>query len=162
MDVSYLFFSMNGRISRARWWLGIIIIWTVWTALLFGLTALLGGDLLTAGLSAEGAMIGIAVLVVLAYPSTALMIKRLNDRERSPWLVLIYWLPMVIGLKLQLFGLLSTAVEVDGAQEPTFTATGWGVWLLSMVVTIWLIIELGLLKGTNGPNSHGPDPLTTS
>ena len=31
--------------------------------------------------------------------------------------------------------------------------------LLSLVIGIWALVELGILKGTDGPNQHGPDPL---
>jgi uncharacterized membrane protein YhaH (DUF805 family) len=31
--------------------------------------------------------------------------------------------------------------------------------LLSFAIGIWALIELGILKGTTGPNQHGPDPL---
>jgi uncharacterized membrane protein YhaH (DUF805 family) len=31
--------------------------------------------------------------------------------------------------------------------------------LASSAVTIWLIVELGILRGTSGPNQYGPDPL---
>ena len=38
--------------------------------------------------------------------------------------------------------------------------SGWFL-LLSLIpfVNIWVIIELGFLKGTNGSNQYGPDPL---
>ena len=36
---------------------------------------------------------------------------------------------------------------------------GWILNLLSLAVGIWALIELGILKGTTGPNQHGPDPL---
>ena len=39
--------------------------------------------------------------------------------------------------------------------------SGW--WSLIILVPIigglWLLIELGFLKGTDGPNQYGPDPL---
>ena len=31
--------------------------------------------------------------------------------------------------------------------------------LVSLVLGIWLFIEIGFLKGTQGPNRFGPDPL---
>ena len=40
--------------------------------------------------------------------------------------------------------------------------TGW--WMLIIFVPVigglWYLIECGFLKGTTGPNSYGPDPLT--
>jgi uncharacterized membrane protein YhaH (DUF805 family) len=31
--------------------------------------------------------------------------------------------------------------------------------LASLAVSIWALVELGFLRGTSGPNQHGPDPL---
>jgi uncharacterized membrane protein YhaH (DUF805 family) len=33
------------------------------------------------------------------------------------------------------------------------------IGLVTLVVTIWLIIELGFLKGKPGSNDYGPNPL---
>jgi uncharacterized membrane protein YhaH (DUF805 family) len=39
--------------------------------------------------------------------------------------------------------------------------SGWFqlVWLIPWVGPLWLLIELGFLRGTVGPNRFGPDPL---
>ena len=41
-----------------------------------------------------------------------------------------------------------------------------GAWLLVVLLPVlgalWLAFELGLRKGTVGPNQHGPDPLEAS
>jgi uncharacterized membrane protein YhaH (DUF805 family) len=31
----------------------------------------------------------------------------------------------------------------------------------TLVIAIWFLIELGFLRGTQGPNQYGPDPLGT-
>jgi uncharacterized membrane protein YhaH (DUF805 family) len=31
--------------------------------------------------------------------------------------------------------------------------------LASFAISIWAIVELGCLRGTDGPNTYGPDPL---
>ena len=37
------------------------------------------------------------------------------------------------------------------------------LWVLSrfleFAINLWALIELGILRGTNGPNRFGPDPL---
>ncbi|MGQ0485996.1 MAG: DUF805 domain-containing protein [Hyphomicrobiales bacterium] len=39
--------------------------------------------------------------------------------------------------------------------------SGW--WMLIILIPligpIWVLIELGFLRGTKGPNHYGPDPL---
>ena len=39
--------------------------------------------------------------------------------------------------------------------------TGWFIFimLVPLIGPIWLLIELGFLRGTHGPNRYGPDPL---
>jgi uncharacterized membrane protein YhaH (DUF805 family) len=39
-----------------------------------------------------------------------------------------------------------------------FTAAGV-VGAVAIAITLWLFIEIGFLKGTQGPNRYGPDPL---
>jgi uncharacterized membrane protein YhaH (DUF805 family) len=31
--------------------------------------------------------------------------------------------------------------------------------LVSLIISIWALVELGFLRGTPGPNQYGPDPL---
>lgn len=42
--------------------------------------------------------------------------------------------------------------------------TGW--WVLIVLVPVigglWYLIECGFLKGTTGPNTYGPDPLSAA
>ena len=33
------------------------------------------------------------------------------------------------------------------------------VGLIGLAIGLWVLIDLGLLKGTPGPNRYGPDPL---
>jgi uncharacterized membrane protein YhaH (DUF805 family) len=38
--------------------------------------------------------------------------------------------------------------------------TPGGILAITVVaISIWLIIQMGFLKGTSGPNRFGPDPL---
>ena len=39
--------------------------------------------------------------------------------------------------------------------------SGWWslIGLVPLIGGIWLIVELGILEGTRGPNQYGPDPL---
>ncbi len=34
------------------------------------------------------------------------------------------------------------------------------LWFIPIIGPLWLLIELGLRRGTLGPNKYGPDPLT--
>jgi uncharacterized membrane protein YhaH (DUF805 family) len=46
-----------------------------------------------------------------------------------------------------------------GAEEAGGVIGGTVVYLLGAAVLIWAIVELGCLRGTEGPNRFGPDPL---
>jgi uncharacterized membrane protein YhaH (DUF805 family) len=42
--------------------------------------------------------------------------------------------------------------------------SGWFllIFLIPVLGALWLLIELGLLRGTSGPNRFGPDPLVST
>lgn len=141
MDWRYLFFDFNGRISRKPWWIcGLIL---VGIALAFGAAA--GA---TAVLTGAEALVGIAAIIfVLAimYPSMALGAKRLHDRGKSAWwLILFYVLPNVLE------GIGGYIGGEEGVLPLSVAAGALGIWGL---------VELGFLKGEQGPNAYGPDPL---
>jgi uncharacterized membrane protein YhaH (DUF805 family) len=70
-------------------------------------------------------------------------IKRLHDRDKSGWWLLVFFL-----LPAVLSGL--------------GTTIGFAILfsLASLAVSIWGVVELGFLRGSAGPNQYGPDPLT--
>ena len=39
--------------------------------------------------------------------------------------------------------------------------SGWWslIGLVPFIGAIWILVELGILEGTRGPNQYGPDPL---
>ncbi|HAE49771.1 MAG TPA: DUF805 domain-containing protein, partial [Tistrella mobilis] len=41
--------------------------------------------------------------------------------------------------------------------------SGWFqlIMLIPLIGWIWLLVEIGFLRGTEGPNRFGPDPLHT-
>jgi uncharacterized membrane protein YhaH (DUF805 family) len=147
-----MFTGFEGRINRAKWWIGIIIVVVIAIILSFILNAILGVERL--GISQF-----ILFLIVL-YPGLALATKRLNDRDRPRFFAYIFYLPSLLMALAGLFGLTMTMVDAGGGvMVPANTTIGWVLSLLSLAVGIWALIELGILKGTEGPNQHGPDPL---
>lgn len=110
IDWMHLFFQFDGRINRAKWWIGVIVLWVV-QGIVY---AIFGFD--ETGLGIAG-----LISLVLLWPSLAISIKRFHDRDKSGWWILIALIP-IIGF-------------------------------------FWILIELGMLEGTAGPNQFGPDPL---
>ncbi len=89
IDWQYLLFSFEGRINRAKFWIGIAAMWVV-----LWIVAIL------AGLMNSSIMWTIFALLTLLviWPSLAISIKRWHDRGKSGWWVLIGLVPLIGGL----------------------------------------------------------------
>ena len=88
------------------------------------------------------------IIIVLAYIpllwiGLAISAKRLHDRNKSAWWLLLFYLVPAI---LQGIG------EQIGTAGIILTLAGFGI-------SIWALVEIGFLRGTVGPNQYGPDPL---
>ncbi|HXG79806.1 MAG TPA: DUF805 domain-containing protein [Methyloceanibacter sp.] len=144
LDFQYLFTSFEGRINRAKWWAGTIILTIISIILGFIIGAVFGPSFL-------GTLLLIIVTLVLFYPSYAVSAKRFQDRDK-PGITALYGLvPVLIASLLQAFGLTGAPGEPN--------ALGWICALVTWGVGIWFLIDLGILKGTPGPNRFGGDPL---
>lgn len=143
MDLSSLFLSLDGRINRARFWLGTVILAVV----SFSATYLI---VLLIGVSQGAVALSAAVAFALAYPSYAVMAKRFQDRGKPGWLALIGLVPVYATNLLYTF-------EVFDTLDPSPLAQGIDV-VISLIF-LWFLVELGFLKGSQGPNRYGSDPL---
>lgn len=148
MDFNYLFTSLDGRINRAKWWAGVIIIAVV--AIVVGL--IVG---LVFGNNIAGRIIVFIVQLILLYPGYAVGAKRFQDRNKPAMYALI---GIAIGLLYALLGLFG----VVGSNPQQMGALDWVFSIAFLAVGIWYLIDLGILKGTAGPNQYGPDPLAAS
>jgi uncharacterized membrane protein YhaH (DUF805 family) len=85
------------------------------------------------------------ITILYLWPFTAIHVKRLMDRDRSPWLFLLVLVPPISIRFLY----------------PFLDRSPWLLLLLSVngVAVTWLIIETWFLKGTTGQNRYGPDPV---
>jgi uncharacterized membrane protein YhaH (DUF805 family) len=134
MDWGWLLFSFSGRINRAKYW---------GTSLL--LLVILAAPLIIAvetDLELTWILFVVAMLAIM-YCGLAISAKRLHDRDKSAWWLLLFYL--VPGV-LQALG--------DGAGE-----AGVVFYLIGFIISIWALVELGFLRGTVGPNRFGGDPL---
>ena len=152
MDWRHLFLDFKGRISRKHFWIGSVplivahlaLMWAIFQVAGIPSDALLEPDPRVAGTS-------IAVSLALMYPSLAVCVKRLHDRGRPGWLIApLYAVGFLLDL-LDLAGLGGTAEE----NSLLFLVA----LFVAIALLVWFLIELGLLKGTRGPNRYGPDPL---
>ena len=145
MDFGYLFTSFEGRIGRKPYWIGVIIMLVISLAV----TLVLG---LAVGLQGRVFMIlSFVVQLVLLYPSSALMVKRLQDRNKPAWYVALILAPLLLQGLTNIIGITGDPFN-QGMLDYLFA-----IWLF--VVGVWFFIELGCLRGTVGPNQYGPDPI---
>jgi uncharacterized membrane protein YhaH (DUF805 family) len=143
MSTTQLLFSFQGRLNRKPYWTTVIAMTAVFIlVLLLALAALREYGL-------EFLPVTIAIILVLYIPliwiGLALSAKRLHDRDKSAWWLLVFYaLPTI----------LSTAA--DRTEDVQFII----LHLISFGITVWAFVELGCLRGTVGSNRYGPDPLS--
>ncbi|MGH6736944.1 MAG: DUF805 domain-containing protein [Methyloceanibacter sp.] len=143
MNLVDLFFSLDARIGRAKFWLGTVILAVVSFAATYAIIALVG-------LSQAAVAFAAAVALALAYPSYAVCAKRFQDRDKPGVLALVGFVPVYAVNLLYTFGVFDPVASSAVAQ---------GLDLITAGIFLWFLVELGLLKGTLGPNRYGPDPL---
>lgn len=149
MSLTTLLFSFQGRINRGKYWLATLIY--VLASIIFALVifAVIGPASLDDSTNPAGVLVasglGLALFALCAWSSLATGIKRLHDRDESGWWMLVF---------------LAVSTTVSLLQEAATTPGNkilFGVG--SFAVSVWIVIELGCLRGTHGPNRFGPDPL---
>jgi uncharacterized membrane protein YhaH (DUF805 family) len=140
-------FGASGRIGRAKYWHSVLIY--------------IGGGLMTAVILFTAAGIAaplfVVMIVVVLIPwllwGFSFTTKRLHDRGKSAWWLLVFYLvPGVLGQ-------FAEAAWFGGAAG---TVLHYVLALAAFALTIWGFIEVGCLRGTAGPNTYGPDPLFQS
>ncbi|MBC0856408.1 DUF805 domain-containing protein [Pantoea stewartii] len=134
MLIQQWFFSFRGRVGRRDFWLWQAI-WVLLTSLLFFLA---GNDLLDTQMAAFG-------IVCLLWPASAIVVKRLHDRDRRG-----YWALLLIAAWLLMAGNWSMTGEV----------LQWLIGrVLPFIILAGLILDLGVFRGTVGDNRFGAAPV---
>ena len=142
MDWGHLFFKFNGRASRARFWIAVLV-FTVINVVLAILDYVTDQNVIFQALNS---MLGIVILIA----SIAVGVKRLHDRNKSGWyLLLFYFLPGILAALSVLIG--------EFVEDSSIIATVLA--LLAFALVVWAFIEMGCLRGTIGANQYGPDPV---
>jgi uncharacterized membrane protein YhaH (DUF805 family) len=142
MNWLYLFNSFHGRISRQTFWIG------------FGIV--IAAELVCHAVAEQlqGDRLGAIVDLAFTYPEFAVTIKRAHDRDMPNWVLITFF---SAGAFLDLLMVLDLA----GTDEhPSLISLA--IAIPFTVIGLALLAELGLRKGTEGPNQYGPDPLANS
>lgn len=134
MNFADLFFSFNGRINRGKFWLGMVSLTVLGIICYLGIVAMFGEPFIFA--EPEQLTNG-ADLFTLGSGSS----------------LISYAVLSVISTFLS-FALMIKRCHDRGK-------SGWWslIALIPLVGFIWLIIDLGVMEGDEGPNQYGPNPL---
>ena len=135
------FYSFRGRTNRARFWL-VSITASVYSEVLMLLWD--SSDL------AQGTAAGKFLLAAAFLPAIvsclAVCVTRLHDRNKSAW-----WLvPFLVA---------PMALETVAQVNDLDAALTVGLMVLSGTLSLWALVELGVLRGSVGANAYGPDPV---
>ncbi len=126
-----VFTSFDGRIGRQTWWLGLIALMVVQWIVLFVFSLIVGGSMMGGFDPNNPETMGMAMGAI----SIPFII-----------IVLIFLWPALA---------LYTKRWHDRGKS------GWWslIMLIPLIGALWALVECGFLRGTEGPNQYGPDPV---
>lgn len=137
MDWKHLLFSFEGRVNRAKYWLVALVT--------IGLSIAIAFLLIAVALNSIAGFSVLALLILIpTYVGVVVGVKRLHDRNKSGWWLLLYYL--VPGI-------------LTGIAGDSYEGTNLALNVVGHAISLWALIDLGFLRGTAGPNDYGPDPL---
>lgn len=147
MNLTDLFLSSRGRISRKAFWIGAGLL-VAWAVLVFVvLWTVLGPSLIQNFL---GRVVGFPFTLLTIYFAYNLAVKRFNDRARP--IICAQAVAGFFGVKALLDLVRITGdLQTSNWLDQLFILIGTGI-------ALWYFIELGLMRGTVGANAHGEDP----
>ncbi|NMA97285.1 MAG: DUF805 domain-containing protein [Phyllobacteriaceae bacterium] len=153
-QIKFLLTTTSGRIGRQQWWIGILalIVVSIVASLVLGAFSF-GNPVVTGWLA-------VLLNVALIYPSYCLGLKRRHDRDSDGKDLLILLAVSVILNLVQAIGIGIDWVDVGNGVVMPVPSMWLGLINLAFgIFAIYMLVQLGFLKGTTGPNSYGPDPL---
>ena len=147
-----LYTTTEGRIGRQQWWLGVlgIFVASIVLSIVLGIV----------GLGPQSVWGQLITLLILLYPNYCLSLKRRHDRNNNG-----KDLQILLGVSVLLSLLVALGIGVDyvdvggGTMMPMPGGLLSAVYFILALGGLYLFVNLGILKGTEGPNDYGPDPL---
>jgi uncharacterized membrane protein YhaH (DUF805 family) len=135
MNWTWVLTSVEGRISRQPFWIGILILFAIEIAAHFAI----------------GERWSSVVSLILAYPEFAVIAKRGHDRNAPTWIAGIF---IAGAVALDVLVLLDLVGPLD-KPSTLFYVIGAPIGVMGLI----LLIDFGFRRGTVGDNHYGPDPL---
>ncbi len=163
MNWKFLFFSFKGRISRKWWWLGMFFVVLLTYGLSIAMLWLIGEDptyywndqLPTP----RHALVDVISFLLTVRIGLAVDIKRIHDRTRTAYLLVPLYAGELALIAMDGTGLNPLYFTVETTNPLLMPNMLYGLFFAILIYAIWMIIELGLGRGTRGPSKYGPDPL---
>jgi uncharacterized membrane protein YhaH (DUF805 family) len=152
MSLTHFFLSFRGRISRQAWWLGFLFLFAV-TILLTRFIdphSLLSNDVTRPG------PVDTILSLLLCWPTAAITTKRFNDRDWPDWAGPAVGTLYAVYVIANWAGFFLDPESMGKAEELAFAGF--------VLVFFSTLLDNAFVRGTPGPNRHGPDPvgLTTA
>src|SRR5262245_18582506 len=162
MSLTELLFSFKGRINRKPWWLATIAVGLAASVItgIIEVAARTSGQTTVDPITHQieptgifGVLVGVVGLVDV-WIAFALSVKRLHDRDRTGWWLIWQLITVVLAVILVV-----VALAVPDEQGAVWYALAGAAGLAAFAISVWLFVQIGFLRGTQGPNQFGPDPL---
>jgi uncharacterized membrane protein YhaH (DUF805 family) len=95
--------------------------------------------------------IAFVIGLISMYPTAAIAVKRLHDRDQPATYVWLLVVAFAVVLIRDLLGYFDDSIDLS--------FMSWIAIIFVAFVGLAFLVELGFRRGTPGPNEHGPDPL---
>lgn len=165
MDIRRDLFSFDGRLRRRDWWLWSIALGVAFYAVSDISAALLRLDGYIFSRGGREAVIGdpwlplahnIILSLMLLWPQAALAVRRAHDRAGAAWPVLL----ATVVIPALSFWPVETYTEGGRALDNGDLLGGAGLiaGIVTLALSLYLLVVLGFLDGTPGPNRFGRSP----
>jgi uncharacterized membrane protein YhaH (DUF805 family) len=160
MTWTHYLFGFHGRLNRARYWAFIGTVYAVAFVAAAVAIAVVGTDVSMHSISMKIERLNPTVLICVSLvvvileiafvaASLAVATKRLHDRAKGAW-----WLLVFVALPVML-----RTMAVSSAAAPGGRETAGMLSVVAFAFAAWGFVEMACLRGTDGPNRFGPDPL---
>lgn len=173
-----LYTTYDGRIGRQRFWLGILGLVVVSLIVSLIVMPLFGASMFSNPASMIEAVedpnevarllneattrsgwASLVMTLIFLVPATALLIKRRHDRNSAGMEVWAYMGVTILLLLMQALGMGYDLTQVGQFTVPTPNLITTVLGTIAGLLGLYLLVVCGFLKGTEGPNNFGPDPL---
>ena len=159
MGLLGLYFQPTGRLTRGRFWFGFLGLLVVEAAFTAWVGMSLGHDFLDPAASPftkAGFQLSLLINLIFVFPLFVIFTKRCHDRNKSAIWALPFPVIQILAIAAVVVGIVPVDIPKDAAAVSPLAGI---ISLLWLVVFAWVLIELGMLRGTRGTNRFGADPL---